>query len=267
MDAEKRSMRVNIFTEDQRGPHPWILRRSALEIQKADPRITINGKPAEINYSINYALFRDVQGVLVGHFTHLEHKGIYRQRFFDTAKRYHYATCTCLRTLRILDGLGFPANRVLQVPYGSDARFKRETITFGVVGRTYKSGRKGEHLGAAAVKAGYNVRYWGKGWPCPEMFKGSDWGRLGEFYQNIDYLLVTANNEGGPVPVIDAIAAGVPVIAPNVGWCWEYPVIRYNGTWGGLHEVMYHLTFPASWERWSKAHLAFFEDIRHGRLN
>ena len=21
---------------------------------------------------------------------------------------------------------------------------------------------------------------------------------------------------------------GVPVIAPNVGWCWEYPVIRYS---------------------------------------
>ena len=21
---------------------------------------------------------------------------------------------------------------------------------------------------------------------------------------------------------------GVPIIAPNVGWCWEYPVIKYS---------------------------------------
>ena len=40
--------------------------------------------------------------------------------------------------------------------------------------------------------------------------------------------MVTATNEGGPVPVLDALTMGVPIIAPNVGWCWEYPVIKYS---------------------------------------
>ena len=49
-----------------------------------------------------------------------------------------------------------------------------------------------------------------------------------DFYNNIDYLLILSNNEGGPVPVLEAFATGKPVIAPDVGWCWEYPVIKYN---------------------------------------
>jgi hypothetical protein len=48
------------------------------------------------------------------------------------------------------------------------------------------------------------------------------------FYQSIDYLIVTSDTEGGPIPVLEALAAGIPVIAPNVGFCWEYPVIRYE---------------------------------------
>lgn len=28
--------------------------------------------------------------------------------------------------------------------------------------------------------------------------------------------------------VKEAIAAGKPVIAPCVGWCWEHPVIEYD---------------------------------------
>ena len=46
--------------------------------------------------------------------------------------------------------------------------------------------------------------------------------------KNIDYLLILSNNEGGPVPLLEAFATGAPVIAPDVGWCWEYPIIKYQ---------------------------------------
>jgi glycosyltransferase involved in cell wall biosynthesis len=49
------------------------------------------------------------------------------------------------------------------------------------------------------------------------------------WFAGLDYYLVTSDSEGGPIPVLEAIAAGVPVIAPDVGFCWEYPVIRYSG--------------------------------------
>ena len=48
------------------------------------------------------------------------------------------------------------------------------------------------------------------------------------FYNSIDYLLVTGKIEGGPMPVKEAIARGVPVIAPDVGWSWDHPVLEYS---------------------------------------
>ena len=48
------------------------------------------------------------------------------------------------------------------------------------------------------------------------------------FYKKINYLLILSSVEGGPVPVIEAMAMGTPIIAPDVGWCWEYPVIKYK---------------------------------------
>jgi glycosyltransferase involved in cell wall biosynthesis len=40
---------------------------------------------------------------------------------------------------------------------------------------------------------------------------------LGPLYEDLDVLAVTSNNEGTPVAVIEAMAAGVPVVATDVG--------------------------------------------------
>ena len=55
------------------------------------------------------------------------------------------------------------------------------------------------------------------------------WEEMPAFYDSIDYLVILSNKEGGPMPVKEAILRRIPVIAPNVGWCWEYPCIRYEG--------------------------------------
>jgi hypothetical protein len=45
----------------------------------------------------------------------------------------------------------------------------------------------------------------------------------------MDYILITASNEGGPMIVPESIAVGKPLIMPKgVGWCDEYPGIRYE---------------------------------------
>jgi len=61
---------------------------------------------------------------------------------------------------------------------------------------------------------------------------------LPDFFKSIDYLVVTSSIEGGPFPVIESLAIGKPVIAPNVGWCWEYPVIKYDGTYDDLERII-----------------------------
>lgn len=252
---------LNIFTEDQRGPHPWILRRGALEIRKQYPAVSINGKPRAVNYSINYAIFRNVPGIRVGHYTHLEETGKFRARFIETVPLYNYYTVTCNKTALILMDYGAAQDRIFKIPYGCDERMIKKPV-FGVVGRTYPSGRKGEYLVERMVAEGYDVRAWGRGWPVPEGKLANEWDELPDFYRGLDYLVVMSLNEGGPVPVIDAIASGVPVIAPDVGWCFEYPVIRYKrGDWGSLFSVLKRLTQPPTWAKWSAAHGNMFTKI------
>lgn len=130
-------------------------------------------------------------------------------------------------------------------------------LTFGVCGATKPDGRKGEALVRQMQAAGYTVIAHGAGWPCRTVSTTVE--HLADFYAAIDYLVVTSTIEGGPMPVIDAIANGVPVIAPDVGWCWEFPVMRYpRGDWAGLEAVLAALSHPPSWAQWADGHRALF---------
>lgn len=249
---------LNIFTEKSSNSS-WILRRAAEEIRKMFPETTINESPKEINYFINYALYKPMTGILVGHYTHLENSGHWRRVFLETIEKFDYYTCTCGVTEEILKNNGAACDRIFRVRYGFDERMRRRPV-FGVVGRTYPSGRKGEHLVKQMVRAGYDVWGWGKGWPVSVL--SDKWESLPSFYQSIDYLVVTSTNEGGPVPVIDAIAAGVPVIAPNCGWCFEFPVIKYDlGSWDSLSSVLEMLTNPPTWTKWANDHGVLMKSI------
>ena len=110
------------------------------------------------------------------------------------------------------------------IPIAADPAFLR-IPTFGVVGRRYASGRKKDE--------------WYRGLPGKWWFTDGriDWEQMPAFYAACDYIVVASDNEGGPMAVKEAIAAGKPVIAPNVGWAWDYPVIRYEGE-DGLRDVV-----------------------------
>lgn len=254
-------MKINIITEPPppMGVHPWILRRAAEELLKIGSNVSILGEEGDINYFINYALYMPCNGLKIGHFTHLENSGEHKRKFIQSIPEFDFYTVTCNITRDILIRYGANPKRIFKIPYGSDERLKKP-IVFGVVGRTYPSGRKGEYLVDKMVKNGYNVIAWGKGWPCKIDSNENNFDKLPDFYRKIDYLLVTSLNEGGPVPVIDAIQAGVPVIAPNVGWCWEFPGIRYEkGDWGSLKKILDKLTKPPTWEDWTKKHNELFK--------
>lgn len=247
---------LNIVTEEKPSGQPWILRRAAEEIHDAFPETTINEYARSFNYFINYALYKPTPGVLIGHYTHLEEGGEWRKVFLETIPKFQYYTVTCEITRDILISEGAHPDRIFKIKYGCDGRLRQRGMPiFGVVGRTYPSGRKGEELVQKMVEFGYEVHAWGRGWPVKDYNIHENWDWLPKFYDKIDYLVVTSVNEGGPVPVVDAIAAGVPVIAPNVGWCWEFPVIHYErGSWESLHSVIEKLCCPPSWQQWSAEH-------------
>jgi glycosyltransferase involved in cell wall biosynthesis len=156
------------------------------------------------------------------------------------------------------------ARNVVTIRPGTAAPTRRPV--FGVLGRVYGKKRKGAELVLEAVKEGFDFRACSdflpvgrKVAPCPVTHKIED---RAAFLDSIDYLVVTSTEEGGPMPVIEALARHVPVIAPRVGWCWEFPVIRYEvGNWASLRGVLRGLSRVPSWKTWRERHDALWETL------
>jgi len=55
--------------------------------------------------------------------------------------------------------------------------------------------------------------------------------------------------------VPEALARGCPVIAPDVGYCWEFPVLRYS-TKEELLEIVRGLVIPRDGWRQTAQHVA-----------
>jgi glycosyltransferase involved in cell wall biosynthesis len=68
---------------------------------------------------------------------------------------------------------------------------------------------------------------------------------LPDLYRGLDYLLVTSSYEGGPMSALEAIASGVPVISPEIGWMPELPHISYEvGDLDQLNKILENLSSP-----------------------
>ncbi len=254
-------MRVNVVVK--RG---WILERLAAELQRGVPGTTINcgtsertvDPGADLNY---YLPAKDVlkfppPGKAVGLFTH----GLVPE---DPAP---FVAVTAMNR-RVAGELRRLGADVTVIRPGTEPPDRG--AVFGVVGRPYNSGRKGEALVEQAVAAGFRfvacapkekVRATARArWPCTVTHHTD---QRDDFYRSIDYLVVPSLEEGGPMPLLEAIARRVPVIAPDVGWCWEFPVIRYErGSWNSLRDVLEGLAQPPTWKDWAAKHRALFQRL------
>ena len=98
----------------------------------------------------------------------------------------------------------------------------------GLSGYTYSNARKGEDLvrGLLSSKVAADVewRASGRGWPATLATKKYPWEQMPEFFQGLDVLVCPSRVEGGPMPVLEALACGVRVVAPaGVGIIDELP--------------------------------------------
>lgn len=243
-------MRVNLVSETS-----WILGRCARELHERLGWSINSTKPHDIDYHLPYWREFDPESpktapTRVGFFTHGFRRAEGLRNDFDAA--------VCMNERMEYRLRGMPVQIIkpgVNVP--------SKAPTFGVVGRTYRDGRKGEEMVARAVAAGYDFLSLGPGpWPCESAGADPERNASLGFWHKIDYLVVTANDEGGPMPALEAIAHRVPVIAPDVGFCWEIPVIRYEaGNWKSLEVVLHRLTVLPTWEDWARRHQMFFELI------
>lgn len=89
--------------------------------------------------------------------------------------------------------------------------------------------------------------------------------KMADFYRKLDVFVVTACAEGGPMPPLEAIACGCPVVGTNVGFLEELPQISLCETWDSdedarraavdlidmIHEPLDRPVLPEFWT-WKK---------------
>lgn len=112
------------------------------------------------------------------------------------------------------------------------ARASKRRPVVGLSGYTYSNKRKGQDIVDALLKSKVagkvDWRASGRGWPIPT--KRYSWKEMPQFYQALDVLVCPSRVEGGPLPVLEALACGVPVVVPaGVGIIDELPNVR--GIW------------------------------------
>ena len=161
----------------------------------------------------------------------------------------------------------------------------------GFSGFTYMNHRKGEDLVQAITASDVGKRVdWkasGRGWdPIPTT--SYSWAKMPEFYQGLDLLVVPSRVEGIPMPPLEALACGVPVVVPRgVGLLDELPdmpgIYRYDkgdpdSLLGAFAEAVESLgtvdrealreaTVPYSVERWCADHLAAYTRLLQGDVD
>jgi len=247
-------MRVNIVVGS--ADMPWIGGRFAKELvarlPQYDVEAVINGSGAfDLEYQQIVYGDPDTRPA-VGMFTH----GHTRPHKYATSYDGQIALNTA--TLAQLKDGGATAPALIEMPVGGQFRTAKPLV-FGVAGRTYKDGRKGEHLVQAMVEAGYEVIAWGPGpWPC--RIVSDQLAALPSFYGSIDYYVDASYDEGGCVPALEAAAMGKPVIGHGYGGLM--PVIVYErGDVASLLEVLRRLTTPRTYDDWAREHAAYFQSV------
>jgi glycosyltransferase involved in cell wall biosynthesis len=224
-------MKVNIVTE--RESQRWSLLYDAENLARHIDGATVGDKvdpTAHVNMFVNYALYVPVNTVRTAMFTHHEER--YAARWDEAAEGCHWCFAMCRKAYEML-----PNRKASVMRFWPHPQFHRQRpLVIGICGRDYRGGRK--RMGwvdSIRLIPGVVVKVTGGDYK---------WEELPEYYDSLDYLVVISGNEGGPKPVIEAIARGVPVIAPDVGFCWEHPVIRYDGTKANLLATLRGLVMP-----------------------
>jgi len=128
--------------------------------------------------------------------------------------------------------LGVPENKI-SVIYAGHKEYRPRVRNVGIIGYEQPNGRKRGHILIDLCwmmdVSPFQFIFAGGGWDdtiAKMANAGANVANVGEVsadklqdvYSAIDLLLVTSYIEGGPLTVLEALSAGVPVIAPPVGY-------------------------------------------------
>ncbi len=204
---------------------------------------TLSERPernADLNYGLNYLEFSmNNRGwhetPVAAWFTHYDAANPTKAGYWDYAAAHvDLRTVTAERYASILRPHGM--TRTVYPPVELDRftpRQPRETQrpVVGLSGYVDREPRKGAELASRLAHSkladGIELRACGRGWPAPLKTESYTWQQMPEYYRSLDVYLCTATVEGVPMPPLEALACGVPVVIPRgVGLLDELPSVE-----------------------------------------
>jgi hypothetical protein len=231
----------------------WVMENLAKHFNKYITNCKISDHAdyeSDINFYFNWHSFDPKAKFNVSYFTHIE-------KDIKSVKRWHKVAS--LTDVCVVMGARYrdkvPKNkRVIFYPPPFECYNNESRVKILVVGRRYQTGRKNYVIIKEIEKHCRNA--------CITFTEGKmTEEELFKAYEETDYVLVTSTIEAGPMSVVEAISMRKPVIAPRVGWCWEYPVIKYSNT-KNLIETINKLSFNNNdWEKRVKGCVRGIEKI------
>jgi glycosyltransferase involved in cell wall biosynthesis len=251
----------------------WILdrlaRRLAAKLPYAqfvpwEPQMKRSSK---IVYYINYSLYNRPSGMIdVAFFTHYDGT----QQFLERARLVDHCVCMAQLYSNFLRARG--VSNVTHIPMGFNYYRYRPRLVLGVIGRL-EHPRKGRHLVEQISKLPYVEIIVTHGQVLEE--------DLRDLYQRLDFVLIPATVEGGPMSLLEGLALGKPVIAPEgVGIVPEFARSRHiqrypAGNLEALIQILStcyqqklestRLVQDRTWDRWAEEHHHLFMDLLHVR--
>ncbi len=241
-------MRINIVAPLFDG---WILRQIAINFKRHIPSATLSEEPdpdADVNFYINQYLYKGHTKCDIGFFTHREQSHPLSSRFDELAIAMDGCVAMCAKTASFL-----PPNKTTIITIGPNRFFLGRDIVLGVVGREYESGRK-RYAWIPHLRQIPGVKIVCTNGIIPLR-------KIPRFYKSIDYLLILSDNEGGPIPLLEALGMGVPVISSDVGFVSNYSTLRYE-TYDELVALIKGLVVPKDiWETASRELVVFCKKV------
>jgi glycosyltransferase involved in cell wall biosynthesis len=247
----------------------WVLERLARRLAAKLPYAKFvtwrpeRGKAGGLAYYVNYALYGESSGLLdVGFFTHRDDTF----DFLGRAQRLDHCVCMARQYAEWLTANG--VLRVTHIPMGCDFYRFEARLVVAVVGRLDHP-RKGRALVDGIRQLPFVDVVTTEGNVPDE--------RMRELYERADYVLIPALVEGGPMCLLEGLAVGKPIIAPEgVGMVPEFGpnefILRYPaGDRDALIELVRKcyeakrrgtaLVQDRTWDRWAEDHHRLFNRL------